>query len=84
MGLLGSFPSLELRGVGGDRRECLGCHVMVLLGVVTGDVWCCVCVAWHCFSVHGGIVIKLYFISIDLYYRKRINIISLMATHSLC
>lgn len=36
MGLLGCFPSLELRGRCGDRRGCWGCHVMELLGCYGG------------------------------------------------
>ena len=36
MGLLGSFPSLELRGRCGDHRGCWGCHVMVLFGCYGG------------------------------------------------
>ena len=39
MGLLGFFPSLELRGVGGDRRGCLGMSRDGLDG--SGDgMWC--------------------------------------------
>jgi hypothetical protein len=58
------------------------CHVMVLMGVVMGCGVMCLVALIFSLLIHGCLVVELYIISIDSYYRIYINLVSSMATHS--